>query len=341
MARLLVALLAGTSVVATAIACNNYGEQGTAPDPGTDANADPITPPDASEGSTASGSFVVSTLTNQIPVPDELAFAGSDLLVTSEDDSKGGIYRIPKAGGGAPVVFVSGSTTNVAVSGSTVFYCNPDGMIFSIPLGGGAVRPWTNMGCADLAAFGDVVAFTTGGNNWVGRFSDLDDAGAYTAAGGLGSSNGVVIDSTGIYYSESGGGAIGRVTLLSNTDSELTDQAPGAGPIAIDAEYVYWIATDNPKVRRIKKDGTGTVSEVSTSPQNPQWGSIAVDATHVWWTVADDTNGGLYRAPKAGGPAEAVATNLHVPAGVVLDDQYAYVAVQNDDSVIRVTKTRQ
>jgi hypothetical protein len=70
-------------------------------------------------------------------------------------------------------------------------------------------------------------------------------------------------------------------------------------------------------------------------------GNVAVDATHVWWTVGVDKTGGLYRAPKAGGPTEVVVPNLDDPIHVVLDDAYAYVTVNGDDAVLRVSETRQ
>jgi hypothetical protein len=98
-----------------------------------------------------------------------------------------------------------------------------------------------------------------------------------------------------------------------------------ASSIAVDATDVYWFAKDSQIVRRSKSGGP--VVAVATEPCHALL-DIALDDEYVYWSIGYSSAScptGVSRAPKVGGSAVKLATDMLGGQGIVLDDQFVYL----------------
>lgn len=100
--------------------------------------------------------------------------------------------------------------------------------------------------------------------------------------------------------------------------------------LAVDDAYVYWAngALDGGALGRsdlVSLDGGVIV------PGQPQPFAIAVDDAGLYWTnfVANVLGGSVMRSSKDGANVTTLVSNLDIPAGLVLDDRFAYYTVLN------------
>jgi len=103
----------------------------------------------------------------------------------------------------------------------------------------------------------------------------------------------------------------------------LTSCTAGAGPIALDARYLYW-TTISPAVEKVSLDG-GAPIVVAGGDVAFGGGGIAVDADRVYWTSPDCGYGGdVMSEPLAGGSPATVAAMQGGPRDVAVDGTSVY-----------------
>jgi hypothetical protein len=124
-------------------------------------------------------------------------------------------------------------------------------------------------------------------------------------------------------------GGVYTMSLPKGPVQKLVDGLDHPWGIALDEGFVYWTDEDAGNIGRVAKAG-GTKEMVATT--NVGAWALAVDATGVYWSVYLPDTGFVASAPKAGGPATMLATNLDSPAGVVVDGDNLYVAVEGSTS---------
>jgi hypothetical protein len=155
---------------------------------------------------------------------------------------------------------------------------------------------------------------------------------------GDGYATGVAIDASHVYFAILYNDAelyVARVDRAGNGPVEhLSSNWRAPFAIAIDDEHVYWtnLYDADGVVQAPLAGGLETVL-YNNGLVEPTWEEprgIAVDATHVYFTIqGSTTTGGLFQAPKGGGPVIQLATAPGTPAdvgsaGVQVDDAYIY-----------------
>jgi hypothetical protein len=79
---------------------------------------------------------------------------------------------------------------------------------------------------------------------------------------------------------------------------------------------------------RLAKTGDAALERIAAAaaPGSSYTNGIAVDDTYVYWTALGDgvSHGAIERAPKTGGPAQALALAEARPMGIAVDDGYVY-----------------
>jgi hypothetical protein len=202
-------------------------------------------------------------------------------------------------GSNSPAIIVSNTTAfSIALDANSIYWTSYDG-VYSAPKNGNDVTP------TQLASFG---------------------AGASLVSG-------VSVDSTAIYWIESGmcetGSTDGKVMTAALDGSAPTVLASGqacpAG-LAIDDDTVYWATAG--AIYTVPKAG-GTAATIATAEMNAL--SITVDNTNVYWTDFD----GVSLASKAGSSAvTSLATGLGFVRGVAVDAAFVYYASYNVDGIV-------
>jgi len=110
----------------------------------------------------------------------------------------------------------------------------------------------------------------------------------------------LVVDSSNVYFSDSGDSSIWQVGTNGGSKLNLASGQTGVSHLDIDDSYVYWIGASS--INRVLKGG-GTVE-----PLEPSADAIAVDSAWLYWI----SGGVFYKAAKAGGSGTA----LGAPAGL-------------------------
>lgn len=305
------------AVVMLLVAAAGCGASGaaTSPDSGaTDAAADADAP-----ASTCPGASLMSDARN-------CGRCGHDCL--------GGACE---SGQCQPYVFAEGLVTPIAlaVTKSTVYLAEAKTRVTAIDRASGAKRTiasgqkfplfisatdesitWSNGG--DLESSGSTLSFVpgtgsvmlvAGGAAPVVLAKDLD------SPGGLAHSSGRVFwaDFNGLHS-----------VALDGTDARVLTTGTPYGLALAEPEVFFTNYAESGAVRAVPMAG-GPSRLVASKQLNPSW--IAVDATHAYWTSFSTTPdaGGVYRALKAGGSVEKLATATRAYA-LALDDDFVYVA---------------
>ncbi len=235
----------------------------------------------------------------------------------SEDSSDTPVWRCPKAGcdgGGSAVTPATLANTGaLAVDGTNVYVAEYEwGAVGRAAKGGGGALTFiaTNLDHAYGLTADDASVF----------FSTSSILGAVSAAvpGAAGD-----IDDAGTY-----------ATLLGTTSNAV-------GLILASDGNLYWAENNDVggAVKWIPKGGAALAHVVSANETRPL--GVAVDEANVYWTAegpnsSTDPNSFVYMSgyvaecPKSGCPASGpamVATGLHNPAGIVVDDTAIYFTI--------------
>jgi hypothetical protein len=330
------------ALVIAIVACGETLPQAESPDAGPtggDAGNDAVGAGDAADADADAGASL-DLVTKEIVAPWHLAVAGNDLVVTSHGPTGGGVFRVAKTGG--PVLRIGFRPAyGVAVRGlDDVWFCNAGDAggpgLVQAAFDAGGNQEHTSDRCRNVAVEPNgAIAYTAETNGW--RF--LEDGGVKVYLGGGADLEGIAADiaGVGVYFADRPGN---EIDWWKNGSGAGNFTSTGAGPtnLRADSSYVYWVESGTPFVRRRTTAVVGSNEIVSEGPANAGEGGLALDETHVYWIISQGPSAGLYRAPKTFGPSEAIKTGLKGPIDVVLDADYAYVTVHDENQVVRIPK---
>ncbi len=122
-------------------------------------------------------------------------------------------------------------------------------------------------------------------------------------------------------------GSVRRVPRCGGPVSVLAPKQAGPVSIAVGGATLFWgnmghgIHTPGGAVMRMPLGG-GAATQIA--PQTVFWKAITADQAYVYWT-SETTMHGVYRAPIAGGPIEAIGPN-QVFNEIAVDDKRAYLS---------------
>ena len=176
------------------------------------------------------------------------------------------------------------------------------------------------------------------------------EAGATTLVSGLGTTGGLLVTPTSLYWMENriqgATTTFYRAPIAGTTaaETELVAVATLGSYTTQRGEYVYWThkaAAPDGKVRRLAHGAAGLVIEdVATGLNLPE--GLATDASYAYFKQLD----ALYRVPLAGGVAEQLsppvpAHDTQATQVFHVDDKYVYMAADpgfGTSTVVRVAK---
>jgi hypothetical protein len=254
-----------------------------------------------------------------------------------------GVFKVPLNGGAVTQL----STTlysaqlqgiGIAVDGTNVYW-NDDvgsgGSLLSVPVGGGATTTLVSG-----TAFEDVKVDATN-VYWAGNMGGAVNAGTImkmpksggspvTLVSGLRSPNGLAVDGTSVYWTDTSGSGTGTVRSVPVAGGVAVTLASGLiSPfgIAVDGSSVYW----NDQDLDFKSQGDvmkvplhGGTSVTLASNQSIDRGAIAVDSQNVYWVA----RAAVMKAPIGGGTATVVWSGVS-PWGLAIDGTSVYFMDQN------------
>jgi hypothetical protein len=149
-------------------------------------------------------------------------------------------------------------------------------------------------------------------------------------ASGQGSVNAIALAGPDVYWLDGEGGRI--VEHVGGTTTVRFTDAPTPVDLAVDDQSLYWsnLSGTINKLDRL----TGTDAEQVATSSNPD--AIALDDTHVYWCDAIEAT--VLAAPKAGGSAVVIATDLVDPVDLAVDDDAVFVADRATGQILRIAK---
>ena len=155
--------------------------------------------------------------------------------------------------------------------------------------------------------------------------------------------DGIAVDDTAVFWIASNGpaaptGAVMRMPKAGGPVQQLVTGLEHPWSIALDDAFAYWTDEDAGTVGRVPKGGGPKETVASTSVG--VW-ALAVDDARVYWSVYVPYTGFVGSAAKSGGATTMLAMGLDQPAGVAVDAESLYVAVQGTGapgSILKVSK---
>jgi hypothetical protein len=201
--------------------------------------------------STPLGGGALTTLASGVDSPFAIAVEGTNVFWTSYNG--GTLLSAPLPAGGTPTTIASGQghpMLSIAVDENNVYWTSAEdpsgnqgnGSVMSAPLGGGALT---------------------------------------TLASGQNTPDGIAVDSTSVYWIDSGTGVLQSCPVGGGPAVTLATGQNFAYNIAVDSNYVYWATYYGGSVLKVPLAG-GTLTTIAVGQADPY--DIAVDATSVYWT---------------------------------------------------------
>lgn len=124
----------------------------------------------------------------------------------------------------------------------------------------------------------------------------------------------------------------GTAQILPSKSTKLGSGLELPGPIAMDAEALYWVTLDGDELLRVMKDGTSTIAlagHVGTA-------AIAVDEHDAYFGSSQRNEIG--RVPKTGGGAFTFATDVFPLSSLAVDQQSVYWSQDDWPHGVRIAK---
>jgi hypothetical protein len=299
-------------------------------------------PGDAQPGDDALGDGAAATDGPPVPVAEQLVtygngyafvLSGSDVYYAKLDGASSttaSIYRIPKTGG-TPTPFASddGAIWRMAADATSLYWIR-DTKIRGAPLATGTatdVYPHSARvkGIAvdgqdlwfsdyDTTTFsGAVNRVSTSGQGFI-KLGEVQSPGALT----FDADHVFTVTPVGV---STNSGAVVRIARAGSAGTNLSSSENDPWGVASDADHVYWSNAQGNTIRRVRKDGTGTVETLAMQQSSPR--EIAIDATHVYWTTYV-ASGAIRRVAKTGGTVETLAENQLNPISIAVDATHVY-----------------
>jgi hypothetical protein len=126
----------------------------------------------------------------------------------------------------------------------------------------------------------------------------------------------IALGKTSYFYAYSGG--VERHSKASPVTGPVTVTEVGTTDVVADGEQAYWVS---------KKDGVASISGPFSNPHtltsSPSIEAVALDSEHIYYV--DRSVKQVRRVPRAGGPSQAIASELSNSIGTLaLDGDYVY-----------------
>jgi Domain of unknown function (DUF5050) len=152
-------------------------------------------------------------------------------------------------------------------------------------------------------------------------FDSALEGGGVALAVGLVTPSGIAVDSTDVYFTDYGSGAVLRVSKAGGAVVTLASCEPSPSGIAVDNANVYFTDnTANGSVMKIAKSG-GTVVPLAAGRTLPS--AIVVDGADVYWTD-NNSEGAVLRVPIAGGTVTTLASGQDDPWSIAVTAKDVY-----------------
>jgi hypothetical protein len=312
---------------------------------------------DCGSGACAAGVCQAWTLVDGQPASSAIAIDATSIYWSSE--SAGQVVKAGKDGSAVTVLsFISGSSPfTLAIDDTNVYWSedSTDAPVRRCPKTGCsgvgiAVTPATLDNTGALAVDGTNVYVAEYVVGAVGRAAKGGGGALTFVATSLGDAYGLAADDASVFFSTTSIiGAVSDTVPGAATDTDdagpyttlLGTVSNALGLILASDGNLYWAENNDVggAVKWIPKGGASLANIVSANETRPL--GVAVDDANVYWTAqgansATDpdsfvyVNGYVARCPKAGCPASGpamIATGLHNPSGIVVDDTAIYFTI--------------
>jgi hypothetical protein len=210
-----------------------------------------------------------------------------------------------------------------------------DGKVRAAPKLGGPSRIVADTATSfDIAVLGESVFFTAFKGEVPGLHRVSKSGGEVTTMWGGSDAFDLAIHSGKLYFT--GGGAVRALTLPAQIETVTTASASAEG-ITVDDEHVYWAEhyqDDGGVISRFER-ATQKLDELE--PVQPGARRMTSDADAIYWTASAPSHA-IMRRSKRGGPALRLFEGESHYGSIVVDDQYLYVAAENEARIMRMNK---
>ncbi|MBI5206231.1 MAG: Ig-like domain-containing protein, partial [Candidatus Firestonebacteria bacterium] len=153
-----------------------------------------------------------------------------------------------------------------------------------------------------------------------------------TLASGLNTPQKIATDLLNVYWTESDGGTIKKISIFGGIITTLASGENTPYGIAVDSTSVYWTGFSGGTINKINKNG-GTVTTLASGLNQPY--DIVVDSINVYWT---EQNGGIVKkVGKDGGTVTILASGLNLPQEIAVDSINVYWTEFNGNTLKKVS----
>ena len=244
-----------------------------------------------------------------------------------------------------PLVMAQGQSSpgEIAIDGTQIYWTNyGSGTVMRVSKDGKTtVTVGDNQASAwGVAVFGNNVYWANGastGSAWKGS-ADGSSA-PVSLYSSTGSMRGVAADADYLFIAHYQSNQVVRVDLA-DTSKKASYPAQKPNDLALDADAAYWSNEEGSLVKLSRTAVSGTMpQELLGGLSRPR--GVAVDENNVYVVAAGNvgaSDGALYRVPKNGGAAVALASALRNPRELAIDKTHVYFTSYGDGTVQRMSK---
>jgi hypothetical protein len=140
---------------------------------------------------------------------------------------------------------------------------------------------------------------------------------AVTLASGQNHPWGIGVDSSNVYWANTGDGSLARVSLAGGSPVTLARSGSGRS-VVVDAANVYWTSCDGCGAGTLQRLALGGGTPATLATGSPM--GLALGGSSLYW--ADGSS--VLTMPASGGVATTIATGQYVPLAVAVDSANVY-----------------